>query len=138
MALCIYREARGEGILGKRGVAHVIENRTRTSGFGGSTLTAVILHPYAFSSFNPSDPNAGVWPGDTDDAWTDCLHVTSSIIGGSDEDLTNGALFYFSPPLLAPPHAWGPVEITLQVGRLTFCKPSERPVVSNLELAGES
>jgi spore germination cell wall hydrolase CwlJ-like protein len=120
-ALCIWRESRGEGILGKRGVAHVIKNRA-SEGFGYS-ISHVILKPYQFSSFNASDPNSDKWPGDADHSWLDCQQVAQDVLEGNDEDITAGATFYFSPPLVAAPHAWGPVEVVLKVGNLTFCKP---------------
>jgi N-acetylmuramoyl-L-alanine amidase len=132
-ALCIWREARGEGLLGKRGVAHVIHNRAQ-QGFGYS-IAHVILKPYQFSSFNANDPNADKWPADADHSWLDCQQTASEVLGGSDEDITNGATFYYSPPLTAPPHAWGPVDIVLKVGNLTFCKPARRP--ADLGLQGD-
>jgi len=120
-ALCIWREARGEGILGKRGVAHVIKNRTMEGPLGYS-ISHVVLQPYQFSSFNANDPNADKWPTDSDHSWLDCQQTAQEVLHGSDFDITNGARFYFSPPLTSPPHAWGDVEVTLKVGNLTFCK----------------
>ena|SRR5438034_2255785 len=123
-ALCVYREARGEGELGKRGVAHVILNRMKANKFFGHDVRSVILKPYQFSSFNASDPNVDVWPHkENDAAWTECVDTAGKVLLGQDPDLTNGALYYFSPPLTEPPHAWGPVELTLETGNLKFYKP---------------
>jgi len=119
-ALCIWREARGEGVLGKRGVGHVIKNRS-LQGFG-YTIPHVILKPYQFSSFNANDPNSEKWPADTDHSWLDCQQTAQEVLEGNDFDITDGATFYFSPPLTEPPHAWGPVDVVLKVGNLTFCK----------------
>lgn len=124
-ALCIWREARGEGVLGKRGVAHVIKNRAK-EGFGYS-IPHVILKPYQFSSFNASDLNSTKWPADDDHSWLDCQQTAQEVLEGQDFDITDGATFYFSPPLAVPPKAWGNVQITLKVGNLTFCK-SVQPV----------
>jgi spore germination cell wall hydrolase CwlJ-like protein len=119
LELCMWREARGEGSLGKRGVAHVVSNRVKS----GRTWHQVILKPYQFSSFNANDPNSEKWPADDDQAWIDCCQIAQRVYLGADYDITAGATFYFSPPLTKPPIAeWGPVAITLAVGNLTFCK----------------
>jgi N-acetylmuramoyl-L-alanine amidase len=123
LALCVWREARGEGSLGKRGVAHVVDNRISARSFFGHDVCSVILKPYQFSSFNPSDPNADKWPADNDISWADSRSAAQAILSGKDADLTGGALYYFSPPLTAAPRAWGSVGVTLVVGNLTFCKP---------------
>lgn len=121
-ALCVWREARGEGMLGKRGVAHVITNRVQHGGYGLG-FHGVILKPYQFSSFNASDPNSSKFPLDGEADWLDCMDAAKAVTQTAEEDFTKGSLFYFSPPLTAPPPAWGPVEPMLTVGRLTFCKP---------------
>lgn len=122
LGLCIYREARGEGMLGKQGVGCVVRNRIAANKFFGHDWRSVILKPYQFSSFNSTDVNSVKWPDDDEADWLDCLDAASQVINGSD-DPTFGALYYFSPPLTEAPHAWGPVMITVKVGRLTFCKP---------------
>ena len=122
-ALCVWREARGEGSIGKRGVAHVILNRMNHGGYGGSDVHGVVLKPYQFSSFLESDPNSELWPLDEDALWIDSQQAAQAVLLGFDTDITAGALFYFSRPLTEPPSAWGPVGVTLVVGHLTFCKP---------------
>jgi N-acetylmuramoyl-L-alanine amidase len=123
MALCIWREARGEGLLGKRGVGHVICNRVNVRSFFGQDVSSVILKPYQFSSFNQDDPNSDKWPLDADPSWLDSQSVAKQVLSWSDPDITAGALYYFSPPLSSAPRAWGSVKVTLTVGNLTFCKP---------------
>jgi|HubBroStandDraft_2_1064218.scaffolds.fasta_scaffold90663_5 spore germination cell wall hydrolase CwlJ-like protein len=123
LGLCIYREARGEGFLGKRGVGCVVRNRVNAQTYFGHDYKSVILKPYQFSSFNASDPNVNVWPKDGDPVWMDCLSEAYEVLGGCD-DLTFGALFYYSPPLVAPPKAWGNVVATAHIGRLDFYKPA--------------
>lgn len=127
MSLCIWREARGEGSMGKRGVAHVICNRVAARSFFGHNIHSVILKPWAFSSFNLNDPNADKWPSDQDPSWLDSQTVAQQVLTTADPDLTAGALYYFSPPLTQAPHAWGAVGVTLAVGNLTFCKPVPMP-----------
>lgn len=132
LALCIYREARGESFLGKRGVACVVRNRVAARSYFGADYARVILKPYQFSSFNANDPNSGVWPIDGEPVWMECLVEANNVLGGID-DVSNGALFYFSPPLTAPPHAWGPVVATAHIGNLNFYKPAP----ANLSLEGD-
>jgi len=62
MKLCVWREARGEGMLGKRGVAQVIQNRANDPSWWGHDIRSVILKPWQFSSFNMADPNSEKWP----------------------------------------------------------------------------
>jgi spore germination cell wall hydrolase CwlJ-like protein len=122
LALCIWREARGEGMLGRRGVGCVVRNRANHGGYGPG-FAGVILKPYQFSSFNVTDPNSTRWPTDGTIDWMGCVSEAHEVIMGCD-DVTNGALFYYSPPLTAPPHAWGPVIATAHIGNLNFYKPN--------------
>lgn len=123
LALCIYREARGEGFLGKRAVGCVVRNRVNAQSYFGHSYDAVILRPYQFSSFNQNDPNSTIWPADGEASWVECVAEANDVLAGCD-DVTNGALFYYSPPLTAPPRAWGPVIPTASIGHLSFWKPS--------------
>ena len=130
LQLCIWREARGEPYDGKRGVAHVVRNRSLVATWWNGrilgSLSRVILRPYQFSSFNPNDPNADKWPSDGDISFPECCAVALAVMGGSDADNTNGATYYFDTSIEWPA-AWGAqssyVE-TLDVGRLRFFKPS--------------
>lgn len=125
MALCCYREARGEPFDGKRGVCHVIKNRADRPGWWGHDVPSVILKPWQFSSFNGNDPNAEVWPADESAAWTDCMAAAAAVLVGNDPDLTEGATYYHDTSIMFP-KAWGNVlayQNTLNVGRLKFYKP---------------
>ena len=119
LALCIWREARGESIEAKHGVAWTIRNRCAMAPREGfkREIAANVLHPGAFSSFIEGDPNAVKYPDSTDKSWQDSLAVAEE---ASAEDPTSGAVFYFSPPLTAAPHAWGPVRHTATIGGLQF------------------
>ena len=131
LALCIWRESRGEKFLGQRGVGCVVRNRVNAGGYGEG-YAGVILKHYQFSSFNQSDINSKLWPIDGEESWMSCLTEANNVLGGID-DVTNKALFYFSPPLTAPPHAWGPVIPTASIGNLSFWKPAP----ANLSLEGD-
>lgn len=74
LALCVYREARGESPLGKAMVAQTILNRANDAkNRWPKTVTGVIVQPLQFSSFNKSDPNVTVFPAEADPAWTECV-----------------------------------------------------------------
>lgn len=87
LALCIYREARGEPFYGKLLVANVIKNRVRDSRWPDS-YEKVITQPWQFSAFNKNDPNALVFPstretpGPEDKAWLDCLDAAQKTLNG--------------------------------------------------------
>jgi len=122
LALCCYREARGETIYAKRAVCHVIKNRTLKPGWWGSDWKSVILKPYQFSSFNSNDHNTYVWPVDNEASWTDCLAAASAVMVGDDPDVTEGAEFYHDSSISFP-KAWGKREDyvnTLNIGKLSF------------------
>ena len=57
LSLCIYGEARGEGIEGMLAVASVIMTRAKVS---GQTIKQVCLQPKQFSCFNSNDPNSKI------------------------------------------------------------------------------
>jgi cell wall hydrolase len=126
MALCAYREARGEPLATKLAVCHVVQNRAKKPGWWGINTQSVILRPWQFSSFNDGDPNSDVWPGDINDrAWTDSLSAASAVLYGSDPDPTDGATYYHDSSIRFP-SAWGSESDyikTLTVGRLTFYRP---------------
>jgi N-acetylmuramoyl-L-alanine amidase len=133
--LCVWREARGEGQLGKRGVAHVIQNRAANPGWwGGPSLHSVILKAWQFSSFNPGDPNSEKWPADDDPSFQDCSEICETVTRGTDEDITNGATSYYDISIPAP--VWvtdGSNDLTLAVGRLKFYTLA-RAMVTDIEL----
>jgi N-acetylmuramoyl-L-alanine amidase len=132
LELCIWREARGESFDGKRGVAHVIRNRTQIStwwnGRIAGSVQRVVLQPYQFSSFNSGDPNADKWPMDTDTEFVESSVVATLVWLGKNPDNTDGATHYYDISIDWP-EAWGPQSgfvNTLNVGRLRFWKLRSR------------
>lgn len=121
MELCVYREARGEGMIGKRGVAWVIQNRVSHPSWWGHDMRGVITKPFQFSSFNPGDPNSNVWPQDDEPAFIDCVAASGGVLSGSDTDPTSGAQYY-NDISIETPLAWvnAGYQLTLAVGRLKF------------------
>src|SRR5271168_2349847 len=118
-SLAVWRESRGEGLLGKRGVAHVIFNRASNPSWWGTSIQTVILHPFQFSSFLESDPNSSLWPEDNDPSYSDSLTVAEDVLVNGDEDITRGATSYYDISIPAP--IWvGTMTLTLAVGRFRF------------------
>lgn len=123
LSLCVWREARGEGLLGKRGVAHVVKNRADRPSWWGDSIHTVILHPFQFSSFNEGDPNSSKWPEDADAFYSDSLTVSEDVLVNGDEDITGGAVNYYD--ISIPPPAWtwaADMVFTVALGRFRFFK----------------
>lgn len=119
MALCLWREARGQSDDAKRGVLHVILNRAAAR-FRGSDPASVILWPYQFSSFNVKDPNAALIPTPINPyvwkSWLACC----AIVDAPGDDPTGGALMYESEPLAMRPDWATPDKQTAEIGPFRF------------------
>lgn len=127
LALCIWREARGESVQTKQAVAWSIRNRVQNPGWWGTGWAGIILQPYQYSSFNRNDPNAAKLPIPKDPSWEDSLEVAQMIYtSGADAQLpdpTGGATSYFDLSLDHNPPSWaidGGMVKTCDVGRLHF------------------
>ena len=112
LALCTYREARGESKLGKKMVAQVVENRVQDKRWPDTYFT-VILQPFQFSSFNSNDSQSKIFPP-TDysepfnmAAWSDCWEVAGEVLD-EEEDVTEGCNHYFADTIEAP--SWAKPE----------------------------
>lgn len=122
LLLLVYREARGEGPDGMRAVAHVVRNRV-SKGWGD--WIGVMTKPNQFSSLSVlGDGQTIVWPAATNvDSLTD---MVESVYSGSDEDPTNGALYYANE--VTATSGWyktniidsGQHPVTLHLGHHTF------------------
>lgn len=82
LALCTWREARGESLLGKLLVAQTVENRVRDPRWP-DTYIGVITQPLQFSAFNRSDPNVMSWPFEEDPAWADSVAAADFVLRAS-------------------------------------------------------
>jgi hypothetical protein len=139
LEIACWREARGEPFDAKRGVCHVIKNRSLSpawwNGHIAGSLSRVILQKWQFSSFNLGDPNETKWPEDEDPAFAECCAAAVPVYMGTDEDNTDGATSYYDTSIEFP-QAWGPQGgwvNTLNVGRLRFWKPLVHATPSDLD-----
>jgi N-acetylmuramoyl-L-alanine amidase len=122
LALCVWREARGEIYDAKFGVACSIRNRVNHPTWWGHNYHEVILEKWQYTSFDPSDPNSKKFPQDTDHSYVDCLKAAAAVIGGAG-DTTSGASSYFDRSLDTHPPKWatdGSNVHTVDVGHLHF------------------
>lgn len=79
LALCVWREARGESLLGKLYVAQTIKNRMLSPRWP-NTIVGVITQPLQFSAFNAGDPNALQFPREGDTVWNDCVACADFVL----------------------------------------------------------
>jgi|SRR5215471_10021632 len=129
LALCCWREARGEPFEAKLAQCWSVRNRVEKPSWWGNSYSTVILKPWQYSSFNANDPNATKWPHDSPD-WLDCQQAASQVLNGEVPDPTNGATNYYDTSITFP-RAWGNEnewENTLNIGRLKFWKMGSAPL----------
>jgi spore germination cell wall hydrolase CwlJ-like protein len=77
LALCLWREARGESLRGKRLVAATIRNRVADKRWP-NTYPGVITQRWQFSAFNAGDTNALLFPAEGDPAWEECVAMADA------------------------------------------------------------
>jgi len=98
LAKTLYGENRGGGEEGMHSVANVIVNRSKNPSWWGDDIRSVCLKPAQFSCWNSNDPNYEVVINvTTEDAiYTLALDIADQAIGGTLEDITDGATYYFA------------------------------------------
>ena len=79
LALCVWREARGETPIGQLLVAQTVENRVHDPRWP-DTYAGVILQRLQFSAFNAGDANALLFPNETDQSWAVAVAVAEAVI----------------------------------------------------------
>ncbi len=93
LALCIWREARGESVRGKELVAWTIVNRSVDARHRWpATIAGVVLQPLQFSSFNATDPNAVKFPMSAMASlagWEECVNVADTALASSPPMVVN-------------------------------------------------
>ena len=127
LALCVWREARGETTDAKSGVAWTIRNRVLHPSWWGVDWVSVILKPFQFSSFNRIDVNSTKWPAPSDTAWHACMEAAEEAYSGSTADPTSGATHYFDKSLDSEPPGWATDDSMTHVcdlGNFHFYKAS--------------
>jgi spore germination cell wall hydrolase CwlJ-like protein len=98
MALCVWKESRGEGQAGMSAVANVILNRARAwySHITESVHAAVYAKNQFTSMSVPSDPEFSLTPHPNDPQYAYCDELCTGLLANADGrfDPTHGALYY--------------------------------------------
>ena len=115
LALCCWREARGETLEAQRGVIWSVLNRAARPGWWGKDVVSVILMPKQYSSFNADDPNAVKLPTSTDSVWQEIMLLAVS----PGADPTGGATNYYSDGIPSPSWA-AEMTLTKKIDSLNF------------------
>lgn len=119
LALCLWREARGEPQEGIVAVACVIRNRVALY---HSSYYQEIVKPWQFSSITANgDPQLKRWPAVDDPAWEECQSIAHKAISTPMADITQGAVNYYADTI-APPHWVNDMTFTIQIGHHRFYK----------------
>ena len=119
LALCLWREARGEGVAGMTAVGSVIRNRVLSR---KTSYYAEVMRPWQFSSITAhGDPELTLWPALSDPSWEEAQRLAAGIIDGSLADTTGGATLYYADSM-GFPKDWNRAECvaTVTVGRQFF------------------
>ncbi len=119
LALCLWREARGEGRDGMVAVGSVIRNRVHRD---RSTYYDEVTRRLQFSSLTaPGDPELTVYPTLSDESWKLASEVAGGILAGSLADPTGGATLYYAVTI-GFPATWdrSRCRFTKQIGRHRF------------------
>lgn len=121
LALCCWREARNQGLIGMSAVAWTVRNRVLNPSWWGTGWIDVILKPYQYSSFNQNDPNVSKLPKDphVDPDFLLALQAADQVYQGLGDDPTDGATHYYSTTI-AEPQWVGHATYTVQIGAHRF------------------
>lgn len=121
LALCLWREARGETHEGKVAVAWSIMNRMAHRQWG-NTVMAVVFQRLQYSSLTyKGDPQLVLWPKDDDPSWHICLKVADETLNGLNTNPIDGADSYHD--ISIPPPDWAKKSVFVkQLGRIRFYK----------------
>lgn len=133
-ALCLWKEARGEGAAGMTAVACVIRNRTVKH---DTTFSHEVYRAWQFTSMSvPSDPEYHLQPSPTDPSFALAQTIARQVIDGETVDVTEGATLYWNPAGIVSnatftlmtgqvvkfPETWNPAVVheTVQIGHHIF------------------
>lgn len=120
LALTVWREARGEGMLGMTAVAWCLRNRVERPKWWGATYGEVCTKAWQISSMtDPHDRQLTTWPKASDASFADALRIVPDVINGNVAHPAPGADSYYDASIPAPKWAT-PETFVLQLGRLRF------------------
>jgi spore germination cell wall hydrolase CwlJ-like protein len=119
LALVTWREAEGETMEGKLGVANSIHNRVLNTNIPDNWSNIIAArHQYSSMTF-PGNPRLIAWPQDDEPAWHDCMEVAERVITLQGADNTFGAVNYCNLDVVDPPWAHT-MRFTVKIGKHSF------------------
>lgn len=119
LAICVWRESRGEGYHCQCAVAHVIQNRVREQSWYGKSISEVIAKPWQFSSMSaPGDRQLVKWPERDDPSFKRSMEVVEDVMQGA-PDTSNGST-HFHDCSIEPPAWTRDMEVKARLGRMVF------------------
>jgi N-acetylmuramoyl-L-alanine amidase len=121
VAFVLWREARGESVQTKLGVACSIRNRVIRPSWWGRSYVDVITKKWQYSSItDPNDKQLTTWPNPfTNLAFQECFEVARSVVDGEAMSPVPGADSYFDISIEAPKWATSD-KFVGQLGRIKF------------------
>ena len=121
LALCLWREARGEPLEGKIAVGYSILNRKAAPQWG-NTIMGVLFQRLQYSSLTyAQDPQLILWPKDNDPSWVQSMQVATDVLEGTVPNPIDGADSYHDTSI-QPPYWATEQTFVKQIGRLLFYK----------------
>ncbi len=95
LSICLWREARSQGVDGMTFVGCVVRNRVLKH---SSSYYAEVVKKLQFSSITaPGDKQLGLYPGEKDLLWMQAQNISHDVIYGNGTDITQGATLYYNP-----------------------------------------
>jgi spore germination cell wall hydrolase CwlJ-like protein len=120
LALCIWREARGEPYMSRVAVACSIMNRVKNPKWWGTDIQSVVTKKWQYSSMTASsDVQLILFPTRDDRRWYECLQVADDAMYGRLNNPVPGADSYFDNSI-APPNWADPRKFIGAVGAFRF------------------
>jgi N-acetylmuramoyl-L-alanine amidase len=119
LAICMWREARGDGRDGMVAVGCVVRNRVTRH---GTTYYAEVVKPWQFSSISAhGDPQLGLYPLEADPSWQTAQLLATDIANGNIQDSTQGATLYYANSIPFP-KSWNKavIQATVTIGNQFF------------------
>lgn len=108
LSKAVYHEGRGEPLIGKIAIGHVILNRVKSSSYP-NTVCGVVYQPKQFTGIRFRKLGAGDF---SRNSWKESVEVATLSYIGFIDDPTNGATMYYNPRKVNDPR-WDFTKLTL-------------------------
>lgn len=122
--ICVFQEAEGEPLEGKRAVAEVIQRRTKRKFMSDGTVAGTVFRRLQFSGMNSDSKNRirSFQIDSSNPNVDDCVRAWHDAERGP--DIVPGAMHYYNPKLCDPVWARG-ATVVAEIGNHRFIIPKE-------------